>query len=357
MSFFKKIILIGIFVGIIPLSVKCQINKNLNSKWVKATISLKVFYRATFGEEKVLLDSFNKGKISEKKLDSLLDSKVKAGVGSAVFLKIGSSHYLLTAKHMITRFWDTDTAHRVNTIVIVPRPYDSIQDFKTAESFIENGKSKVTLPSGVSVTMNDGSPVPSFTFHNGGLNFSIEFYAFNRARAIKNQHYYITPPGGGDVALINIDRFGGQGKNLLLTFRRWGYRPIEMTDFFNDDTISEGQRLFCIGFPRESILNYLNQPTLLDQYIKSDLLAYPMVTKGFSELTDFKSTNFEAAIFTYHGFSGGPIIFNNKLIGITSGAEWPTSPDKKELLYKAQFLSYKSILTAIKIFTSGETSK
>ena len=72
----------------------------------------------------------------------------------------------------------------------------------------------------------------------------------------------------------------------------------------------------AVGYPAESEVDTNKIGPLLR--FKSRAISLPMVTEG---TTNGISDNlyFDANLFVYHGFSGGPIIKNNQLVGIVHG--------------------------------------
>ena len=83
----------------------------------------------------------------------------------------------------------------------------------------------------------------------------------------------------------------------------------------------------ALGFPIESLVAQKSIPKALYNW-SSVNIAIPLVTKGVISNTGNHSKTFEGNIFVYHGNSGGPIISNNKLIGIISRMEL----DKKSIV-------------------------
>lgn len=113
---------------------------------------------------------------------------------------------------------------------------------------------------------------------------------------------------------------------FLRTLYKRGYEPISLDDIDTVFNPNKKEEIIAFGFPMESVVA-LHQYPLSFYTIRSQQISIPMVSTGFY-LNDYGTSAFEGSIFVYHGFSGGPVVQNNKLIGIVSKGVFP----RKEVL-------------------------
>ena len=121
-----------------------------------------------------------------------------------------------------------------------------------------------------------------------------------------------------DLVIYELSRFDQQFISSILYKN---YVPINISDIDSACDLNEGDKITAIGFPDESYVSVLPMDDR-ERGWNSNRLVVPSVTYGTIALNTKSNFYFDANIFVYHGFSGGPIIRNNKLIGIVHGADF-----------------------------------
>jgi hypothetical protein len=123
-----------------------------------------------------------------------------------------------------------------------------------------------------------------------------------------------------DLALISLDDIPVYGKQFIETLDRRGYKAISLNDIDTTSQINNNAGIIAIGFPSFS---EIFRSKLADAYShwQSNTITIPVLTKGIIEDQMKDSFYFTGNIFIYHGFSGGPVIKDNKLIGISKAYE------------------------------------
>jgi hypothetical protein len=126
-----------------------------------------------------------------------------------------------------------------------------------------------------------------------------------------------------DLGIIALDRVGpeNQGPNFLNFLLNQGYRPIDITDVDLSCTLASGDEIWAMGYPIESVQMVNNIPPAI-AFWQSPLITRTFISRGTVNDTNPRPGIFYADVFVYHGFSGGPIIFNGKLVGIISGIDF-----------------------------------
>ncbi len=89
----------------------------------------------------------------------------------------------------------------------------------------------------------------------------------------------------------------------------------------------------CIGYPKEATI-FKPKQSAFESIYSGDFKNWNIITKGFIYDNPPNSNFFSASIFTYHGFSGGPVILNGRLIGLVSGFGFDYKESNSILLNK-----------------------
>ncbi|WP_083326307.1 S1 family peptidase [Hymenobacter coccineus] len=225
--------------------------------------------------------------------------------GTAIFLLHNTRRYLLTARHVV---WDELGAKRI---------------IEEAEEELGNHPSK------------------QFAQQRADANiFSIIFRVLSLDEALKGEQRlpaFLMNLGAGapsttpymfsdaslDVAVISLDSRDQEFADDLI---RSGYIPITTADI-GLDPLREGEDVFTVGFPGATAhLGHLQAPLPVEggQVLpghsawSSTIFAVPVSSFGKVSMVNQYLPFFLADMSIYPGNSGGPIIANDKLVGIVS---------------------------------------
>jgi hypothetical protein len=204
--------------------------------------------------------------------------------GTAIYLEYKKEKYLLSARHVFEN----------------PSKPGFLSDvFLLVENFTERNKDTVMYDSHANFTFT-GDEVTMLQFYAGGRNYT----------------NFIFSQKDTDLALIHLKKNDFIESGFIHTLDKRGYKPIFISDIDTICKIKSDQTIFAFGFPEEAdVFRYPNSPALL---WKSQSVSIPVVSIGKIQ-NDFNSSFFTAEISVYHGYSGGPIVMKNKLIGIVHG--------------------------------------
>lgn len=192
--------------------------------------------------------------------------------GTAIYVTDSGNKYLVTAKHVIFDPQESSGA-------TVPRLYRDISIRTPYEYFL---KRKV----------NDASIL---TTGYGPVN---PFYLSDDAT---------------DIGIISLQ--ASHTKFLVKTLEEDGYLPVELSDIERTQDISTGEGIAAIGYPDISRVGIFQKR---NDY-QSNVVVLPVSTYGNIAMTHPQLSYFIGDITVYPGNSGGPVIKNNKMIGIVSG--------------------------------------
>lgn len=117
-----------------------------------------------------------------------------------------------------------------------------------------------------------------------------------------------------DLALISLDQRDSRFADELTSL---GYLPIH-SEHIAHGPDAEGQELFTIGFPSSTAL--LGQVSLhpASAYWSSSHFSLPVSSFGRVSMLHPELPFFWADMSIYPGNSGGPVVANNRLVGVVS---------------------------------------
>ncbi|MEK4315094.1 serine protease [Bacillus sp. FSL P4-0334] len=190
-------------------------------------------------------------------------SEDKQDFGTALYVKKGNKQYLITVKHLIVN----RNSGKLHESIIKANKY--------AENLKTVGVDQIyRLGSGES----GEAPV-----------------------VYENNHFEM------DLAIISLNF------NETIEFKRnlesSDYTPLDFKHI-SDKKLTAGDDLCLIGYPDFSDLGVVN-PMLTNQHL-------PIYSFGKVSLFHNDLNYFMGNMFSYGGFSGGPIIYNNKVVGINT---------------------------------------
>lgn len=227
-----------------------------------------------------------------KSRDSILFAMIRERsllTGSAVFFKDGKRLYLMTAKHVvfdknltINNTWNNKKAN----------------NNKVSEESISDRLSIIT---------------PFDFFLTKGLNKTAVLLSYGKIGE-KYVKPYEFSDDATDIAIISLQF--EESKNLLSVIKNNGYKPIDIREIDNICNFKDWGDIFAVGFPSLSYIN--DNPTYIEGMIQSTLISLPITTFGNIAMFHNVLPYFIADITVYPGNSGGPIIKNNRMVGIVS---------------------------------------
>lgn len=259
---------------------------NLFSKWLKACLNLEA--RPNFLASKTFVEwqqKLRRGEHIDKQnaLKIQQDYRMVSYSATGILLLYKNKHYLVTARHFLV----DDSAAIKNTI------FEKIY-------IVDNGSRDVLSNKPTVDTTPDVHYLDGYT-------------------SGPQVRYVISDPliDIGIIAIDDIPFFGGQ---FIAALYSRGYRPINFSDIDTTDKLSEKNKLYAIGYPDElSKRKDLTKKISLNAYYwQSPWVTIPIVSTGYVKKPYPGIYFFTGNIFIYHGFSGGPVISNNKLVGINN---------------------------------------
>lgn len=275
-------------------------------KWIRASINLEA--HPNFLVSKVWA-SWRKGQAPPDKnvrIKFQENYRRKTSRATCIFLLYKNKHYLITARHFLV----DENAISKNWVherfFLGPNASDEL-----------NKKPIDTLPQ-----------IEYFDGHLGG----------------KNPKYIISDEKI-DIGIIALDDIPRMGRQFVAILYERGYRPILYQDIGENIILPKNAKLITIGFPSEiSEIAKLRKNS--DTSIKNWKSAYrtiPVISKGNVKQFNDKDYYFTADIFSFHGNSGGPVIYKNKLVGINCAIGGPlTSTTDEQLNYYLEERGYFS---------------
>lgn len=234
------------------------------------------------------------------------------GSGTAIILEDSGRFYLLTARHMLVDPTSKEPNTLITKLILIER--------ETAS----NNLTEVKVPNGDFVVGNQGETI----------------FIMNLAAGGKDWLPTIISSEADDIGIISLNH---RYMDFFKTLLKRGYKPINITDIDNIFTVKRGAQIFALGFPgRNSIINVKKNSLALNVW-ESSLISVPVISPGvYLEEIPKMPQWFDAMIFVYHGFSGGPVVYKDKLIGIVSGGEMIEQKSTGELPPFANFLQNRN---------------
>lgn len=254
-------------------------------KWVHATINIECFPRNSRPLNYWSYLKFN-NKITDEELHRKLDSANKiVYYGTAIFFTDSGRYYLITARHVL----------------------------EDQSSYLDKGIFKNIL-----LVKNSISNKNFIAFQEqSSQSWSGEFHGRENINFDNESdyegHFYIF--SDEDIAILDLTACDC-GTDFVRRLLELGYKPITISDISTSSKIEAGGNIFAVGFPQESVVSNTRLPKQLSE-LESGRRSLPIISKGTISKEDNTENYFHANIFIYHGNSGGPVVFNNKLLGIT----------------------------------------
>jgi hypothetical protein len=284
-------------------------------RWKTAVIQLEVATDSVSAKDRAqrwfeLCEKKREGKITQDefiKESQTIDqgSKDMRYQGTAIFLEHNNHHYLITARHILFDSLSAKRSLSENT----ERLKDAPPAFKESilKSAKENAQDQIysTIFRVLSLDEmlgNKTTKQPAFLMALGAGPSWMHPYTFSAPNI--------------DLAIVSLDR---ENADFVKELESLGYQPIHMNDI-SDEPSSVGADVFVVGYPSFSNIRQLNLHPALRNW-SSDFVSVPNFAFGKVSMLHKKLPFFWCDLSVYPGFSGSPVIENNKLIGIVSGQQ------------------------------------
>jgi len=118
-----------------------------------------------------------------------------------------------------------------------------------------------------------------------------------------------------DLAIVSLDH---RHADFVKELKSLGYKPIYLQDI-SDQPSSEGVDVFTVGYPSFSTFSMDLHPSIRNW--SSAFASVPNYAFGNVSMLHEKLQFFWCDMSVYPGFSGSPVIEDNKLVGIVSGQQ------------------------------------
>ena len=277
-------------------------------RWKNAVVHLEcvrnsVSFEDHFERKSELQAQLDNGEISVDVFDEVSHRGIRdvRFHGTALFILHEGRRYLLTARHVLFDEQDAETERQVFERVSSGCSADErervLAEFKKRVS--KNIFPIIFRVPSINEVLKD-QPALGILMNLGAGHPDFSPYTFSDPNL--------------DLALISLDaRHDGFANELTAR----GYIPIPSTDI-GDGPDFEGQELFAVGFPSSTaLLGQLDLPPAVSHWSSSDY-SLPISSFGRVAMLHTELPFFWADISIYPGNSGGPVVANDRLVGIVS---------------------------------------
>lgn len=265
-------------------------------KWKKAVVHLECATDMHNSNE--LIEKLKNGEIDIESFDQSLieNSRETRYTGTSIFFENEGRRYLITARHVV---WDKDSL--------------DLKFNKAVKSYIETGSSfylenmKVFVDDNIFQIM---FKVPTYDeFIKGEIP---KEFLMNLGAGVPSMKPFTFSDEATDLAIISLDNRHNRFADELI---EKGYLPINIEDLDFEDH-SEGKDVFSVGYPASTSTLGNNILTEAQKSWSSSSFSLPVSSFGKIAMNHPDLDFFWADISIYPGNSGGPLICDNKLIGV-----------------------------------------
>jgi hypothetical protein len=216
--------------------------------------------------------------------------------GTALYVRDGEKRYLVTARHVLT---DPEVAAR-GLLDLAARDLSDEQQRKIVDGWIFGVVFRVP---GLDEFKSNPTATPEFLMDLGAGDPRTAPYSFSTQ--------YI------DLAVIS---FNGERSTTTERFAadldRAGYRAVPLEQV-GDEPTAEGAEIFSVGFPATSVLGERDLHPA-QAYWASKVVSLPVFAFGRVAMLHSGLDSFWGDISIYPGSSGGPVVQDDRLVGIVS---------------------------------------
>lgn len=220
----------------------------------------------------------------EDKYLSGIHAKLITDFGTGTYFLYENREYLITARHVLL---DNEMSIKqgkyvLKNIFLQPSYTDFMEDSKNLPRFFKNSMAKQLNKCTVLGPINNSKPFEQ------------------------------------DIAIISLQN--PACKDLLEVIKINNHIPIEFSNIDEVGNIEFGEDIHVIGFTPSFIPANISGNGIKINNMPYLNLTEPLVAKGIVSTSSKHLDHFVANISTLYGFSGGPIIHKNKLVGIVHGS-------------------------------------
>jgi hypothetical protein len=288
-----------LFLILLNLLLSCSSSKNISNKsisafdkWEKAVLNIEsISDKYSIYEIFTIIQERRRQNKNYSESDSLKDynqlrEQITKISGTAIYLSDGDNRYLVTAKHVVY-----DKNYTIRHI------YFTKEDLKKrSHEYFEKLNSLISVKTPLSL------------YVNGRCNL-LEIPEVNQDSATRPFKF---SNDNIDIAIISLQSKITYSLRGLL--EEDGYKPISINDIDTIDNHVISEDLLAIGYPAFSSLTQIAVQNKEDY----EDIVLPLATFGKTALCNQLLYYFIADITVNPGNSGGPIIRNNKIVGIVS---------------------------------------
>jgi len=300
-------------------------------KWKKAVVHLECatdsehFYDRIKRSESLTKD-LNEGNITLQQFAKATSggSRDLRQHGTAIFLLHDEKHYLITARHVLC---DEDSGER-----------EYLEEFDRSQRMPEHMESDL-LESGKENSLNKIFDiifrVPSFDEFSQSSFHRSRAFLMNLAVGVSWMAAYTFSTPELDIAVVSLSQRADLSRFADELFTN-GYKPISLNDIVEAPSC-EGAEIYTVGFPSSTaILGQINKHKAPINWSSND---YSLPTFSFGRVSMLHNDlpYLWANMSNYPGSSGGPVIENDKLVGIVSGQPMIPIEDSEEFIYRIPF--------------------
>ncbi len=280
-------------------------------KWKKAVIYIECatdsehFYDRLKRIEQ-LEKELNEGKITHHEFAEQISGKTRdlRYHGTAIFVAHETGYYLITARHVL---WDEYSANR-----------EYQEEVERAKQWPENMRPDIlesakdrALDSIFGIIFR----VPSFDEVLQGKSETDRAFLMNLGAGTSFMAPYTFSNPGLDLAIVSLSQRNSKFANELISL---GYEPISSNDIAEEPT-KEGVEVYTVGFPSSTaLLGQISQHPAVAPW-SSGFYSLPTFSFGRVSMLHDALPFYWADMSIYPGNSGGPVIEDDKLVGIVSG--------------------------------------
>jgi len=298
-------------------------------KWKKAVVHLECAADSEHVYDRLkrinnLLKKSKKGEISHEEFVKQIGLRIRdiRYHGTAIFLIHNERRYLITSRHVL---WDEEFAKRefqeeLDRTQDAPEHQRAILQDSAVQRF-ENKIFNIVfrVPNLDEVRQGNFKAVQAFLMNLGAGTSATVPYTFSRP--------------GIDLAVVSLDN---RDPKFADEITGKGYEPLSLNDI-GEKPSEEGAKVFTVGYPSSTaLLGQISQdPT--ETHWSSGYFSVPTFSFGRVSMLHNELPFYWVDMSIYPGNSGGPIIEDNKIVGIVSGQ--PTIPveESKELRTRIPF--------------------
>jgi len=306
------IFLIFLFACVSPNPAKQHHDHSELERWKNAVIQLEGVTDSVSSRERSqhlfeLSDKLREGKISRDEFirasqEIERGNRDKRYQGTAIFLEHEGRHYLLTSRHVL---FDELSAKRMLK--------EELERLQGAPATFRDSVLKSAYERAQNTIFSVIFRVPSV---NEILEEQVEkqrAFLMNLAAGPDWIHSYTFSNPTIDLAIISLNQ---RNTDFVKELKSLGYQPIHLNDI-SDQPSSEGADVFIVGYPSFSSIFRKE----LTSAWSSSFASVPNYAFGKVSMLHDKLYFFWCDMSVYPGFSGSPVIEDNKLVGIVSGQQ------------------------------------